>query len=76
MIYKYTNKGGNSNVAFYSIKKDSITVEFNGGSMYLYNYTSTSISEIEYMKELAQKGIGLNSYIGRVVKKRFAQKLR
>ena len=76
MVYSYLNRGGNSGVAFYSIESDSITVQFKDGSVYLYNYSSTSISGVEHMKQLARNGVGLNSYISRVVKKRYARKLR
>lgn len=76
MTYRYLNRGGNSNVAYYSIGADSITVQFNDGSVYLYNYASTTVSGIEHMKQLANNGVGLNSYISRIVRKRYARKLR
>jgi len=76
MKYRYLNRGGNSNVASYIIGADNITVQFNDGSVYLYDYASTSITRVEHMKSLASKGVGLNSYIGRVVRKNYAKKLR
>lgn len=76
MVQRYLNRGGNSNVANYSIEADSITVQFKDGSMYLYNYSSTTVAGVENMKQLAVNGIGLNSYISRVVRKRYARKLR
>lgn len=73
---RYRNLGGNSGVAAYEIGDDCITVQFRDGSLYLYNYQSTGISDIEQMKTLALAGQGLNSFISRVVKKRYASKLR
>lgn len=76
MVQRYLNRGGNSSVANYSIEADSITVQFKDGSVYLYNYASSTVAGVEQMKQLAVNGIGLNSYIGRVVRKRYARKLR
>lgn len=76
MVYKYQNKGGNSSVKSYSLDSDSITVMFEDGSIYLFNYSSTTFYIVEKMKQLAKNGVGLNSYIKRVVKKRYARKLR
>jgi hypothetical protein len=76
MVYHYKNKGGNSNVCTYTFGLDFIKVQFNDGSVYLYNYSSTSMTCVEQMKKLALKGIGLNSYIGKTVKKNYAAKLR
>ncbi|MCA0383638.1 MAG: hypothetical protein LCH58_15875 [Bacteroidetes bacterium] len=73
---RYLNRGGNSGVAGYSITADSITVYFNDGGQYLYNYTYTGQRDVEHMKALAVSGRGLNSYISSVVKKRYARKIR
>ena len=37
---KYKDLGGNSGVATYALAIDGITVEFNDGHAYLYNYAS------------------------------------
>ncbi len=73
---QYANLGGNSGVTAYDFDDDSITVTFKDGSMYLYNYAVTGQHDVEHMKSLAKAGQGLNSYIGRVVRKRYAKKLR
>ncbi len=75
-MQKYSNFGGDSNVHSFEIAQGSITVMFNDGATYLYTAASTGLADITEMKRLAQNGQGLNSYIGRVVKKRFAQKVR
>jgi hypothetical protein len=70
----YKNLGGNSGVIAYEISADSIKVQFNTGSIYLYTYQSARKNNIEYMKQLAANGIGLNSFISRVAKKLYASK--
>ncbi len=72
----YKNRGGDSNVVAYEVGGDSIKVQFRDGSVYLYTYQSTGQDAIERMKALATAGHGLNSYITRFVRKRYASKLR
>jgi len=71
----YANRGRNSGVIGFELGDDSITVQFKDRSIYLYTYGSTGSFEIEQMKSLALYGQGLNSYIGRIIRKRFARKL-
>jgi len=73
---RYRNLGGDSNVAAFEIGNGSITVEFNDGSQYLYTNESAGPGSIAEMHRLARAGQGLNSYIGRVVKKGYARKIR
>jgi len=71
----YRNLGGNSGVSAYESGVDYITVRFNDGGIYLYTHASTGVFDIEQMKSLAKRGQGLNSYIGRIVRKRYARKI-
>lgn len=73
---RYRNLGGDSNVYAYEIGQGSITVQFRDGATYLYTNQSTSPSNIAEMHRLAVHGQGLNSFIGRVVRKGYAQKVR
>lgn len=41
----------------------------------LYTYTSAGSHNIEEMKELATRGEGLNSFINRHVRKKYASKI-
>jgi hypothetical protein len=75
MVYRYRNFGGNSSVVKYSLGSDNIVVEFKDGARYLYTYSSTTPRLVEHMKLLARKGRGLNSFISRTIKKRYARKL-
>ncbi|AXV99844.1 hypothetical protein CJO81_03165 [Ralstonia solanacearum] len=73
---RYANRGGDSNVVAYEIEQNSITVQFGDGSIYLYTSQSAGAMNLEHMKQLAIAGQGLNSFIGRVVRKGYASKLR
>ncbi len=73
---RYMNRGGDSGVAAYEIGNDSITVQFSDGAVYLYTSQSAGASALAEMQRLARAGQGLNSYIKRVVRKGFAQRLR
>lgn len=75
-MVKYKNLGGDSGVIAYEIGVDNIIVFFKGGSVYLYNNFATGSMNIQEMKRLAVLGQGLNSFIGRRVKKNFAMKLK
>lgn len=72
----YANLGGASGVASFNMDATSITVTFKDGAAYLYNYRTPGRDDVEEMKSLAECGQGLNSYISRFVKKRYASKLR
>ncbi|ROU00825.1 hypothetical protein EB809_06075 [Marinobacter sp. R17] len=72
----YKNLGGDSNVVAYEIEAGEITVQFGDGSIYLYTNQSAGAASIKEMHRLAKVGQGLNSYIGRVVKKGYAKKIR
>ncbi len=72
---RYTNRGGDSNVFAYEIEQSSIKVQFRDGAVYLYTSQSAGAANLEQMKRLANAGQGLNSFIGRVVRKGYASKL-
>ena len=72
---RYANRGGDSNVLAYEIEQSSIKVQFGDGSIYLYTGQSAGTANLERMKQLAIAGQGLNSFIGRVVRKSYASKL-
>jgi hypothetical protein len=76
MMERYKNLGGDSNVAAYEIGDGEITVQFGDRSIYLYTNQSAGSASINEMRRLARAGQGLNSYIGRVVGKGYARKIR
>ena len=72
----YTNVGGNSGIINYEIGQNFIKVEFVDGSIYRYTYASAGSANIEYMKQLARQGHGLNSFINKNIKNLYAEKER
>jgi hypothetical protein len=71
----YANAGGTSGVTAFELGDESITVQFKGGSTYLYTYQSAGVDHIEQMKTLAQAGQGLGTYINTHVRKAYASRL-
>lgn len=74
-MIKYMDINNDSGVLSYEILEDSIKIEFKGGSIYLYTYSSAGRNNIETMKKLAKKGDGLNSFINRNVRTKYLKKL-
>jgi hypothetical protein len=71
---KYQNLSDLSNVVEYEIGDDYITVKFDENpafthTTYKFTYESAGKGNVEKMKELAQDGWGLNSYINAKVRK-------
>ena len=61
---KYKNINGNSAISEYEIHNDRIIVWFtNSYNSYEYSYNSAGVDKVEHMKQLAEQGCGLNSYI-------------
>lgn len=72
---RYKNTNGNSGIAFFEIKSDSIIIQFTNNSAYLYNEAVTGSRHIKKMKELARSGKGLATYISKYVKNKYASQL-
>ncbi len=65
---KYKNVSGQSWVSEYEIGDDFIVVKFlvpspHGATTYKYSYASAGKEKVDMMKELAQAGQGLKTYI-------------
>jgi hypothetical protein len=71
---RYKNLSGNSSVSAYEIGQSEITVKFTHGGIYLYTNQSAGEACIIEMQRLAAFGQGLNSYIGRFIRKGYARK--
>ena len=72
---RYKNLSGRSGVRGFELGDDQIVVIFNDGGSYLYDSVSPGPGPVSEMKELAQAGEGLNSFISRFVKKSYRRKL-
>lgn len=72
----YLNRSRKSNVEAYEIGAAYIKVTFNSGSIrnYLYTYDSTGQENVEKMKQLAESGLGLNSFISKTIRNRYKRK--
>ena len=75
VMKKYLNKEGHSGVTGYEISTSAISVEFNYNTVYLYTYKSAGKKVIEKMKELAEAGRGLSTYISQTVRENFEKKV-
>ncbi len=73
---RYGNRGGDSGVVGYEIGPSSIIVAFKDGWKYLYDDTRPGAVVVAELQRLARSGHGLNSYLTRVVRGRFASKFR
>jgi len=71
---RYLDINHDSGVAGYEFRPDGICVQFKDGSTYLYTNASAGAANIEQMKRLAKVGDGLNSFINRFVKMKYASK--
>ena len=71
--------GGNSKkhgVTAYEIGPDSIDVEFTSGWVYRFSYQKPGPLRVERMKQLAESGHGLSTFISKHVKNRFESRRR
>lgn len=72
---RYKNLSGDSGVLAYETGEDYIKVKFRDGDVYLYNYIVTGRDKVERMKDLAEEGRGLSTFISRYVRERYTEKL-
>lgn len=73
---RYRNINGDSGVYEYEFGNDYIRVQFSTSAQYIYTYQSAGVDNIEHMKILAVRGSGLNAFINKVVRNRYARKER
>jgi hypothetical protein len=76
LMERYKNLSGQSGVAAYEIDRDSITVKFDDGWIYLYTMRSAGAANVAHMQRLAVAGRGLCTFVSQYVKKRYARKYR
>ncbi len=74
-MHRYRNQSGESGVTAYDIGKDSVTIQFTGGDRYLYTERSAGAENIAKMRELAEGGRGLSTFISQHIRQRYARKL-
>jgi hypothetical protein len=73
-LERYRNLSGDSGVTHYEIGLDYIRVQFEDGSIYVYDYSRPGQHHVDEMKSLAVAGPGLSTYISQHVRKAYARK--
>ena len=71
----YPNLNGTSGVRWYDASADAIVITFDDDAVYRYDATNPGPAMVDRMKVLAAAGRGLNGYISRTVRDRYAAKL-
>ena len=73
---EYTNLHGNSGISAYEIAKDGsyIDVEFASGGIYRYSEASVGKENLTIMIVLATAGAGLNGFINKHVRFKYANR--
>jgi hypothetical protein len=74
-MQRYKDIDANSGVAAYEIGPGSITIQFADGGICLYDGLRPGSVHVAEMQRLAQAGDGLNAYINKHVRKKYAAKL-
>lgn len=74
-MQRYRNLSGESGVVAYECHAHSIVVKFQDGVRYEYTEQSAGADAIRAMKQLAESGRGLSTFISRHVRDRYARKL-
>ncbi|MBS1595875.1 MAG: hypothetical protein JST90_16310 [Bacteroidetes bacterium] len=69
---RYQNLGGNSGVTAYEAGADYIALQFHDGRVYVYDHTRPGRKHVEQMKQLAQSGRGLTTYLNQYVRDNYA----
>ena len=64
----HTRKHG---VSAFEVQLDAIDVEFTSGWVYRFSYEKTGALRVERMKQLAESGHGLSTFINRHVRNRY-----
>lgn len=72
----YKDLRGESGVYGYEIGEGYIDVQFDGGSIYRYTNQSAGSGNIADMQRLAKIGQGLNGFINRYVRYKYAERIR
>ena len=70
----YKNLSKESGVLAYEILPEGIRVQFIGKETYYYSYNAPGVEHVAKMKELAEKGRGLATYISQHIRTNFDHK--
>lgn len=76
VMKRYRNLSNCSGVSAYRIEGDAILVEFTDGGVYEYNATAPGFHHVERMKQFAELGRGLATYINQFVRSNYAKRIK
>jgi hypothetical protein len=65
-----------SGIEAYETWADFIILKFTDGGVYLYNKIKPGKDHVEHMKQLAQSGHGLNTYINKYIRNNYFAQLK
>ena len=71
----YRDWDHDSGIRSYDIGSSHMDVQFKDGAVYRYTALSAGRANLDRMVVLARAGDGLNEFINRAVKKRYAERL-
>ena len=71
----YKDIGGDSGISAFELGPGTITIRFSDGGIYRYDGSRPGAAHVARMQALAVAGNGLNTYINRHVRDRYADKL-
>lgn len=72
---RYKDIHRDSGVVAYDIGPGSIVIRFRDGGVYLYDGSNPGAAHVAEMRHLATTGEGLNTYINKFVRDRYAARL-
>lgn len=72
----YAQLAGDTGIVAYATGPDSIAIEFRDGARYLYTADSSGGDNVQRMKQLAARGIGLTTFVNQHVRQAYERKLR
>ena len=75
-MHPYQSSNRDTGVIAYQNGVDHIAVQFKDGTVYLYTNKSAGQDSINKMKELAEAGAGLTTYINQHVKDCYEAKIK
>lgn len=70
----YKNLSGNSGVTAYKLQEEGIYVQFQKEAVYYYSHAAPGKEHVDRMKELAEQGKGLATYISQNIRGNFDHK--
>ena len=75
VLKRYASRSGGSGIVAHAAGPAGMAVEFVDGSVYVYDTDCSGEEAVAEMKRLAKAGEGLLTYISRLVRDRYTQKL-